>query len=92
MEFKLCECIMSNGEMCARYIEKTDDLYCCEHINLNTELNKIVYSKQPSLSTSVCCTISFCLMLLFTLFFCKNEEGTEVIIQIDPYNRRFNHS
>ena len=76
MEFKLCECILPNGEMCARYIEKTDDSYCCKckEMNLNTELTSTVYNEQPTFSASVCSMMSIFLMSMSMLFFCGKRK------------------
>ena len=97
MEFKLCECILPNKEMCARYIEKKDDLYCCKHINLNTELNQIVYDKQPTFNTSVCSMVSIFLMSMF--FFCvkrrrykSHHTKRSLHNAFIPFNEEFNHS
>lgn len=99
MEFKLCECILPNGEMCARYIEKTDDLYCCKHINLNTELNQIVYDKQPTFNTSVGSMIGIFLMSMSMLFFCvkrrryKSHHSKRSLHNVFiPLNKEFNLS
>lgn len=85
MEFKLCECILPNGEMCARYIEKTDDLYCCKHMNLNTE---------PTFSTTVCSMISIFLMSISMLFFCGSDQShhpkRSLHNAVIPFNEEFN--
>lgn len=77
MEFKLCECILHNGEMCARYIEKTNDLYCCEHMNSNIETNE-VYTK-PNFGTYFCSTFSVVLMSMSMLFFCGKRTRNKSI-------------
>lgn len=94
MEFKLCECILPNGEMCARYIEKKDDLYCCKHINLNTEQNEKIYNEPPTFSTSVCSVINIFLMSLSILFFCGKKKKNKKSLHnaFIPFNEEFNHS
>lgn len=32
MPFKICEFVLSNGEICARFVECDDEPYCCKHI------------------------------------------------------------
>ena len=74
MEFKLCECILPNGEMCARYIAKTEDLYCCEHVNSNSHIiiKNILCDEQPNMRRYFCSMLSG--LLLSSSFFCGKRR------------------